>query len=179
MDLAVGGQALIEGRLDFALARLPAGADPRLFHALPVGPEPISLIARAGHPILRQLSGPLEALMEFDWVLPFEAALLRSTIEKRLVELGLPLPRKIVNTSSFLLTIAMVRQTNAIAPVSTAVARFFSQPDGVQSGIARLPHDFVGNVEPYSLLSIAGREMTPSATAVYEIVRKQATARDS
>lgn len=170
------GKAMIDGHLDFALARLPAREDPTLFHAQTVGPEPISLIVRSGHPILRQPAAPLETLMEFDWVLPFEGALLRTTIEKRLTALGLPLPRKIVATSSFLLTVAAVQQTNAVAPVSTAVARFFSSLDGSGSGITRLPSDFLGNVEPYALLSIAGRDMTPAAAALYEIVRNKATA---
>jgi len=114
--------------------------------------------------------------MEFDWVLPMEGALLRTTIEKRLLQLGMPLPRKILSTSSFLLTIATIRQTNAVAPLSGAVAEFFAVPDGAASGIARLPYDFLGSVEPYSLLTVAGRAMTPAAAAVYDIVRMQALA---
>jgi DNA-binding transcriptional LysR family regulator len=172
------GEALITGRLDFALSRLPAG-EARLFRALPIGPEPISLIVRAGHPMLRQLSSPLERLVAFDWVLPLEGGVLRSFIQRRLLELGLPLPRKIINTSSFLLTIAAVRQTNAIAPVATAVADFFSSfssRDPATSGIVKLPHDFLGSMEDYSLLTIADRELTPTAMMVYEIVRARAVA---
>jgi DNA-binding transcriptional LysR family regulator len=175
------GAALVAGRLDFALARLPSGDDARLFRALPVGPEPISLIVRAGHPMLRQLDSPPERLVDFDWVLPLEGGLLRTTIEKRLLELGLPLPRKVINTSSFLFTIAAVRQTNAIAAVSTAVADFFSSfstGEADQNGIVQLPYDFLGRVEPYSLLTIVDRELTPAAMAMYELVRARAVPGD-
>ena len=166
---------LVDGSLDFVLARLSSGEDPGRFNAVPVGSEPISLIARLGHPLLRRRPVPLpEAIMEFDWVLPMEGALLRTTIEKRLLELGLPSPRKILSTSSFLLTIATVQQTNAVAPLSTAVADFFSSQEGAPATIARLPYDFLGGVEPYALLRLADRELTPAAASLYEIVRMQA-----
>lgn len=167
---------LTDGSLDFVLARLSSGEDPSRYNAVPIGGEPISLIARLGHPLLRRRPAPRpEEIMEFDWVLPMEGALLRTTIEKRLLELGLPSPRKILSTSSFLLTIATVQQTNAVAPLSTAVAEFFSSQDGgAPASISRLPYDFLGGVEPYSLLRLADHELTPAAASLYEIVRMQA-----
>jgi DNA-binding transcriptional LysR family regulator len=162
--------ALLEGNLDFILARLPKDHDPRLFEARFVGPEPISLIVRRGHPLLRRPEVAMERLMEFDWVLPLEGALLRTTLEATLLARGMSLPRKVLNTSSFLMTIVTVNQTNAIAPIATSVARFFSSQSGMGSAIAELAVDLPLEVEPYALITMAGRELTPAAKAMYEFI---------
>lgn len=163
------GEGLIQGNLDFYLGRLPAGRDRRLFETRFVGAEPISIVGRAGHPLLRATPERMrERLAEFDWVLPFEGTLLRTTIEAALLQRGLPLPAKILATSSFMLTVITVSRTNAIAPISTAVARFFATEFG--QAIAELPTGLGLEVEPYALIRMAGREPTPAARAIYEAV---------
>lgn len=164
------GEALLDGALDFILARLPAGRDPRMFDARFIGPEPISLIVRREHPLLRRPEAAMHRLIEFDWVLPLEGALLRTTVENALLAHGMSLPAKVVNTSSFLLTIVTVNQTNAIAPVATSVARFFSSQSGMGGAIGELSVDLPLEVPPYALITMAGRELTPAAKAMYELV---------
>lgn len=164
------GEALLQGNLDFYLGRLPTGQDKRQFEASFIGPEPISLIVREGHPLLRLPIQAEERLSEFDWVLPFEATLLRSTVESTLLARGISLPRKVLNTSSFMLTVMTVSRTNAIAPISTAVADFFAENFGAPAAIAKLPIAFDIEVEAYALIRMAGRELTPAAQAMYDIV---------
>jgi DNA-binding transcriptional LysR family regulator len=163
-------EALLEGNLDFILARLPDGQDPRLFDARFIGPEPISLIVRRGHPLLRRPDLVMDRLMEYDWVLPLEGALLRTTLENALLTRGMPLPRKVLNTSSFLLTVVTVRQTNAIAPIASSVARFLAADSGMASAIEELPIGIPLEVSPYALITIASRELTPAAKAMYGLV---------
>jgi DNA-binding transcriptional LysR family regulator len=163
-------QELLDGNLDFILARLPAGRDPRMFEARVIGPEPISLIVRGEHPLLRRPDAIMERLMDFDWVLPLEGALLRTTLENALLARGMPLPAKVLNTSSFLLTIVTVSQTNAIAPVATPVARFFSSHAEMGGAIGELAVDLAVEVPPYALITVAGRELTPAAQAMYDLV---------
>lgn len=164
------GEALVEGNLDFILARLPKNHDPRLFEARFVGPEPISLIVRRGHPLLRKPEATMERLAEFDWVMPLEGALMRTMVENALVARGMKLPVKVLNTSSFLLTIVTVAQTNAIAPVATSVARFFKSKSLSDDAIAELPVDLPLEVEPYALITMKDRVPTPAARAIYDIV---------
>lgn len=164
------GEALFDGTLDFILARLPAGRDPRMFQARFIGPEPISLIVRREHPLLRRPEAVMERLIEFDWVLPLEGALLRTTVENALLARGMSLPAKVLNTSSFLLTIVTVNQTNAIAPVATSVARFFASQSGMSGAIGELATDLPLEVAPYALITMAGRELTPAAQAMYDLI---------
>ena len=164
------GEALIEGEVDFILARLPTQHDPRQFNARFVGPEPISLIVRRDHPLLRRPEIAMARLMEFDWVLPREGALLRTTVENMLLAQGQRLPQKVLSTSSFLMTLVTVSQTNAIAPIATAVARFFARQEGMGGAIAELPIDIALEVAPYALITMAGRELTPAAQAFYDFI---------
>jgi DNA-binding transcriptional LysR family regulator len=164
------GEALLDGALDFILARLPARRDPRMFEARFIGPEPISLIVRREHPLLRRPEAVMERLIEFDWVLPLEGALLRITVENALLARGMSLPAKVLNTSSFLLTIVTVNQTNAIAPVAASVARFFTSQSGMSSAIGELAVDLPLEVPPYALITMAGRELTPAAKAMHDLI---------
>lgn len=165
------GEALFQGNLDFYLGRFPAGRDKRLFDARFVGPEAISLLVRRGHPLLRvPPERARERLPEFDWVLPFEGTLLRSTVEAALSARGMPLPSKVLSTSSFMLTVMTVSRTNAIAPVSSSVARFFASEFGDPSAVVELPAGLELEVEPYALIRMAGRELTPAAQAMYEVL---------
>lgn len=163
------GQALVEGEMDFILARLPGQYDPRQFDAHFVGPEPISLIVRRDHPLLRRPGVAMERLMEFDWVMPLEGSLLRTTVENMLLARGLRLPGKVLSTSSFLMTLVTITQTNAIAPIATAVARFFAAEEGI-GAIAELPVEIPLDVRPYALITMAGSELTPAARAIYDFV---------
>ncbi|MFT6452699.1 MAG: DNA-binding transcriptional LysR family regulator [Halocynthiibacter sp.] len=166
------GEMLLDGRLDFALARTPAGHDPALFEAQVVSVEPVSLIVRRGHPALREAPSPAASLMEYDWVLPFEGAILRRAVEAELAVHKLALPKRILNTSSFLLTMATIAQTNAIAPIASSVVRAFATAEGPAPGIVALPSPLMIEVEPYALMGRAGRRLPPAAEAARAILRE-------
>ncbi|MGQ9366243.1 LysR family transcriptional regulator [Azospirillum sp. ST 5-10] len=164
---------LLDGTLDFALARRPRHDDPALYSERVLAPEPVSLVVRTGHPLLRR--GPLELAqtVDYDWVLPLEGTLLRTTIEARLVAAGIPLPRKLLNTSSILLTLVMVNQTNAVAPMASSVAAFFGSFAAPGSPIQALSLRESLEVEPYALLLAAGRRLTPAARVLHDLVSRQ------
>lgn len=163
-------EALGQGDLDFYIGRLPDERDKRQFDIRNIGPEPITLLVRNGHPLLRAPERILERLSEFDWVLPFERTLLRTTIENTLTAHGVALPAKVINTSSLMLTVVTVSRTNAIAPFSASVARFFSSEFGNTGSVAELPAGLSLEVAPYALIRSAGRELTPAAQAMYDVV---------
>lgn len=163
-------ELLAQGDLDFYLGRIPGDRDKREFDQHNIGPEPISFIVRSGHPLLRAPERALERLPEFDWVLPFERTLLRVMVENTLIGHGIALPGKVINTSSLMLTVVTVSRTNAIAPLSASVARFFASEFGTTGSIAELPVNLPLEVEPYALIRSAGRVLTPAAQAMYDVV---------
>lgn len=164
------GQQLLTGRLDFALGRMPEGMEGELTLSDPIGVEPVALMVRRGHRLAQ--AGRIEAadLMDFDWVLPGPEALLTRAVMERLAELGLPQPPQRLATASFLLTLALIQQSNAIAPLARAVCDRFAGPG---SPYMILPVDLGIVVAPFGLLTRTGAILTPVAARLSEMVLAQ------
>ncbi|KAF0137970.1 MAG: gbpR [Xanthobacteraceae bacterium] len=150
---------LRDGRMDFALARLTPG-DTQL-KARQMAGEPLSLVVRRGHPLLVLPTIPMAELLHFDWVMGDDETLLTQTVTARLAELGLPLPQRRISTSSFLFTLALLNQTDAIAPLATPVVDSFAGNPSVP--FVSLPVDLGLSVAPFSLVTRIGSQLTPSA----------------
>lgn len=164
---------LLSGRLDFALARLPPGRDPALFDLALIGPEPVSLVTRFDHRLAGASDLRPRDLMAYDWVLPGPTAILTRTVRERLADLGLPDPPGRHATSSFLLTLALLQQSNAIAPLATAVATRFSTGPGAPYAI--LPIDLGITVAPFGILTRAGSHLPPAAERLRALILQQRT----
>lgn len=159
-------EQLLAGRLDFALARLPAdGAQDRL-RFRQMGGEPVSLLVRRGHPLAAAPS--VADLMRYDWVMPAEGAILRQTVLARLRGLGLPEPPGTVSTASFLLTLAILQQSDAIAPLARAVADRFG--GGAGAPFRALQVDLGIEVESFGLVTRAGGSLPPVAERLLAMV---------
>lgn len=162
------GALLLAGKLDFVLARRPADADVALFDITMIADEPVSLVTRHDHRLAGARDLAPAALMAYDWLLPGPGAVLRGAVLDRLAELGLPSPAGRVATSSFLLTLAMLQQNNAIAPMATAVARLFAFGPGAPFAI--LPVDLGIRVAPYGMITRAGGTLPPAAACLRDMV---------
>lgn len=150
---------LRDGRLDFALARLSPGETQLEARMLAV--EPLSLVVRRGHPLLVRPILSVDDLLAYDWVMGDDETLLTQTVVARLTELGLPQPIRRISTSSFLFTLALLNQTDAIAPLATPVVDSFAGNPSVP--FVSLPIDLGLSVAPFSLVTRTGAQMTPSA----------------
>lgn len=155
--------ALSDGRLDFMVGRLPKEYDPEPYEMRAFAVEPIGFMVRTGHPLLRRQGLRLEDLFGHDWIMPYKDALLRQTVERWLVERNLPLPEKILSTSSFLLTIVSVKKTNAVAPIARAVLDFFANEFSGDDGVAALDLETGMEVEEYALITRRDRMQTLAA----------------
>ncbi|MEO6301034.1 MAG: LysR substrate-binding domain-containing protein, partial [Paracoccaceae bacterium] len=157
--------------LDFAVGRLPDGLQSEVLAFSPMETEPIALIARYGHPLLRK-PDPLKPmqLLEFDWVMPGPDNLLTRTVLARLQLLGLPRPTQRVFTASFLLTLALLQQSDAIAAVSLASARQFAS--GAAAGFELLPIDLAIAVEPYGMITRARVSLPPTSQRLCDLIRQ-------
>ena len=155
---------LLAGRIDFAIGRLPEGPGRDLFAIEQIAAEPVALVVRRGHPLMQRTSLQVRDLVAYDWVMPPATQLLTRTVLARLAAHGAAAPPQRLSTASFLLTFALVQQSNAIAPLALAVARSFSDmPDGPY-GI--LPVDLGLEVEPFGLVTRAGSVLPPTAARV-------------
>ena len=111
--------------------RIPDDLNPRLFESRVIGVEKACLIVRRGHPLSTGKNGASwTSSAVYDWVFQSGGSLLRQTVEGNFLNRNVALPDRILNTSSLLLTLVMVAQSDAIAPVSVQVAKFIRAPTG-------------------------------------------------
>ena len=157
---------LREGRLDFALSRPSLGETQLDAKVLAV--EPLSLVVRRGHPLLVRHRILIADLLQYDWVMGDDETLLTQTVVSRLLDLGLPLPQRRISTSSFLFTLALLNQTDAIAPLATPVVDSFAGNPSVP--FVSLPVDLGLSVAPFSLVTRSGSQMTPSAQRLIDAI---------
>ncbi|MDR7126131.1 LysR family transcriptional regulator [Pseudotabrizicola sp. 4114] len=152
-------QELRAGRLDLVLGRPTEPRDHEEFATLPLDTEPVALLVRQNHPLAGKRDLVLADLMRFDWVMPADTSPLGMAMAQAFRENEMPAPRQSLTTASFLLTLTMVRQTNAIAPLARAVTDVFAGPDG---GYATLDSPLQIDVGSYGLLTRRGQARTPA-----------------
>lgn len=164
---------LLASRHDFIIARIPDDLNPRLFDSRVIGIEKACLIVRRGHPLADGRVVETERLSGYDWVFQPGGSLLRRAIERVFMSDNVPLPDRILNTTSLLLTLVMVAQSDAIAPVALDVAKFVNAKDGLAGAIEILPISFDIDVQPYSLIMARNRALSPAAKILYDHILQE------
>ena len=161
-------QQLLSGRIDFAIGRLPEGPERHLLQIIPIAAEPVSLVVRRGHPLDR--GRPIEKmdLLTYDWVMPGPESILCRAVLARLSEHGMSHPPQRLATASFLLTLALLQQSNAIAPLARAVADTFA--GSPEAAYIQLPIDLGIEVPPFGLMTRRNMVLTPVAQRLVELI---------
>lgn len=164
-------EGMLNGSIDFYIGRITEDIDPRPFRTRVIGKEPLVLIVRNDHPLTREAPKTLADCTSYDWVLQAPGELSRHAVEKYFAEHGYKMPTQILSTSSVMMTLAIIGQSNSIAPVSHPIANFYSnKTEGQPSRIARLPIAQDLYVSDYSLISSADRELSPASEALFHLV---------
>lgn len=161
-------QQLVSGRIDFAIGRMPDGPERGLLHIRPIAAEPVTLMVRRGHPLDRGRPIAAMDLLTYDWVMPGPDSILSKAVLARLSEHGMPPPPQRLATASFLLTLALLQQSNAIAPLARAVADTFAS--AADAAYVKLPIDLGIEVPPFGLLTRRNMVLTPVAQRLVELV---------
>jgi len=159
---------LLAAKLDFAIARIPEGFDPAPFEYEELGSESVDMLVRRGHPLTAQDRVTPADLADREWVLQPRGSLIRRSVERLLAEQGLPPPDRILNSGSVLMSLVMAARTDAIAPLAAPVAALFTgSGDYVTLNLAEPI-----TIEPFGLLRVRGRPLSPAARILYEAVRR-------
>ena len=161
-------QQLLSGRIDFAIGRLPEGTERHLLQIVPIAAEPVSLVVRRGHPLDR--GRPIEKmdLLTYDWIMPGPESVLCRAVLARLSDHHMPHPPQRLATASFLLTLALLQQSNAIAPLARAVADTFARAS--DAAFIQLPIDLGIEVPPFGLITRKNMVLTPAAQRLVELI---------
>jgi DNA-binding transcriptional LysR family regulator len=159
--------SLLVGDLDMVLGRLPdEGRSAALvyeeFYA-----EPICLVVRHGHPLLRRGRLGLRELTSAAWLLPLPETALRRQIERAFLDAAAPLPRNIIESVSILTNRVLLRKSDCIGVMPYHVAR----DDVQQKLLAILPVKLRSMDSPVGAILRAPGELPPAAAALLEYLR--------
>jgi DNA-binding transcriptional LysR family regulator len=119
--------ALLAGDLDIVIARLPdqfrdIAVDIELFEK----GEPMSVVARPGHPLFAARALKLAQLVRFTWILHPSGSPMRRRVESALQGASVTTALDIVETSSLLATTTMLEGSDMISVVPLEVARHYA-----------------------------------------------------
>ncbi|WP_083656406.1 LysR family transcriptional regulator [Mongoliimonas terrestris] len=162
-------ERLLASRLDFAIARIPNGIDPEPFDYREIGPEEACLLVRADHPLASKERVSAGDLHDQEWVLQPRGSLLRRSVEVMMRRHGVPPPTRVVVTGSILMTLVMAAKTDAIAPLAIPVAELFLSAGSFR--LLRLEDPVA--VEPYGLIKVKGRALSPAASVLYAAIEEE------
>jgi DNA-binding transcriptional LysR family regulator len=165
---------LLASRLDFIIARVPDDLDPQAFDSLTIGIEEARVIVRRDHPLLgRGRPATLADASGYEWVMQPRGTPLRRAVETLFQVADVGTPDRFLTTTSIFLTMMMVAGSDALAPLATAAANFAGH-EGAPGKLAILPTVFSIVVQPYSLIRLRNRALSPAAQTAYDIIREQA-----
>jgi DNA-binding transcriptional LysR family regulator len=156
------------GRIDFALGRAVGNLDTKQLTTQMIAPEPVTLVGRKSHPLLSLAFVTPQDLLLYDWVMPGPDGMLWAAVISRLQAIKLGDPPHRVSTKSFLLTLALLSRSNAIAPVAQAVADTFTCGENPQYCV--IPNTLGIEIEPYGLIRRAGGKLSPPAEKLRAVI---------
>lgn len=164
---------LLSGQLDLYLGRVPDRMDATPFDLTPIGPEPLSLIVRRGHPLAQLPNCTLADCLAYDWVMQPHGSLLHGAVEHYLLDRGLSLPPTVIATGSLMLTLAFVLRSQAVGVMSTPAAQVLATEDVEHSPLHFLPVASDLKVSSYSIVTLRDRVPTPAAQTFLKFLRDE------
>lgn len=150
---------LEKGQFDFIIARLPNGYDSRAFTVLPARSEVVSLVVRAGHPLLARDRVSLADVARYQMALQVRGSPLRTALEEAFLAQGVQMPAQITNTSSLLIMLGLLEESDTVATMAEEVATLLTRGAG-GAGLRELPLDRQIMVPPYFIIMERGKQLS-------------------
>ncbi|MGO4262311.1 LysR family transcriptional regulator [Lysobacter sp. TAB13] len=163
---------LLSGQLDIVIGRIlgPEGAGDLEFE--PLADEPHSVIVRAGHPLTQRSEVTHADLLEYGWIMPPAASILRTRLDSMFLERGLAPPQNIIETASLPLIIHLLRYGDLLTALPAESVAPYIQTAQMQV----LPIDLRVRMEFFGIIRRRDQQLSPGAECVLQALR--ATARN-
>jgi DNA-binding transcriptional LysR family regulator len=129
--------------------------------------EPICLVTRPGHPLLRKRRLGLRDLVNEAWLLPLPETTLRRQVERAFLEAHAPLPRNVIESVSILTNRVLLRKSDCIGVMPYHVAL----DDVEHKLLSILPVKLKSMETPVGAILRAPGNLPPAARALLECLR--------
>lgn len=166
--------SLARGELDCVIGRLMVGKGQAEFHTEVLYDEPIHIVARVGHPLVRSSRVNAATLARQSWILPPPQAPLRERIDAYFAEQNLSLMDPVVESVSLLANEVLLRHSDVLAAMPRGVALHYARL-GV---LAILKFQPGWTLPPVGVVTRSDAEISPSLHVFLQAVRAEAAALD-
>ena len=163
-------EKLNQNKLDILVARLFAQHDKSDLLYEPLTEEPISVVARPGHPLLSATGLTLTDIAEAGWIVPPAGSVLRHRFELMFQEIGLRAPVNLIETGALLFTTKMLQKSDMLSVLATDVARYYEE----HGLMAVLPIDLPCQMEAFGIITRRDRLLSPAAEVMLRAIRATA-----
>jgi DNA-binding transcriptional LysR family regulator len=162
---------LDRGELDVVLARPVDVASGHDFGYERLLDEPLAVVARQDHPLVEtDEEVALASLAAWPWVLLPRGSPMRGVLAPLFREMGVDRPPNVVESSSILMTTALLEQTEMLAVLPEDVARYYADRGILAVVPVRLP-PVMGS---FGILTRSDRPLPPGAAVFVETLRAAA-----
>jgi LysR family pca operon transcriptional activator len=170
---------VVHGRMDQLLPRLEAGSldmvvgrlyEPRVpddFRRQVLYDEPISILCRAGHPVLERANPTLDAIAGYDFVLPSLEQRIGQDVERAVAALKLePASPPLRSTS-----LSFIRELLLGSDTLTILSRMMMAGDLLRRAVRIVPLSVPTPSRPAGLITLRQRKPSPGIDALVAILR--------
>ena len=158
---------LLDGQLDIVIGRImgPEGAGELDFE--PLADEPHSVIVRTGHPLAQRSKVSHADLVDYGWIMPPAASVLRNRLDSVFLEHGLSPPSSIVETSALPVIIHLLRHSDMLAALPAESVAPYLQTGQMQA----LPIDLGVRMDYFGIIRRRDQQLSPGAERVLGALR--------
>lgn len=132
--------------------------------------EPISLVARAGHPLQTRENLELADLLDQEWILPARETLLRKEIDDIFHRRGLHVPANATESVSILTNRTLLKETDMISALPNEVILTYEEIGMLK----RLPVKLGAEPGPVGITTRTNRELPPVSQFLLAALREEA-----
>jgi DNA-binding transcriptional LysR family regulator len=163
-------EKLSQNKLDILVARLFAQHDKSDLRYEVLTEEPICVVARTGHPMLKVKDLSLNDMAEAGWIVPPAGSVLRHRFELMFQEIGLRAPVNLIETGALLFTSKMLQMSDMLSVLATDVARYYAE----HGLVSILPIDLPCQMEAFGIITRRDRLLSPAAEVMLRAIRSTA-----
>jgi DNA-binding transcriptional LysR family regulator len=159
---------LLIGEIDLVVGRLPEIQDEEGVFSEPLFYEPVLLVVRSGHPLLKTKKLKLSDLANESWILPSEGTVLRREIDNAFHKARLQVPRDAIESVSILTNRTLLTETDMIAVMPYQVVKTYEDVNLLM----RLPIRLKADLGPIGYTVRANSEQTPAVEYLIEVLKE-------
>lgn len=159
------------GEIDFAVARFGSEKHDKRLARTTLAEEPLTVIARSGHPVTEIADPVLADLTDYSWVLPTSNEVVRPEIDRVFHMAGLPMPERLVETTS----ISTTREMIAFGDVVTISPRLIYLDDFETGTFSAVPVKLGIRLRPIGITRHRAHTVNPPAQHLMNAIERVAS----